>query len=161
MVNLPILLDHSYKHDSKEQIYYHIRKRMEQRNELVWSGISSFKFLDFNKNLKLGLGAVGKMYTVAALLIIMLELFGMEQQHRHILTLLHHHQTIMFCKCDNLTVKIGNIIFASSPFPFLSYPHVGCGLRDCCPHHTLTLTPIYRGACPFSNSGGSNYKRFR
>ena len=49
--------------------------------------INYFKFLDFNKNFKIGLGSVAKMYHVSAIL-------------RNALTCLYGNQTSDFFQCD-------------------------------------------------------------
>ena len=53
---------------------------------------NSFKFIDFKKNLKLGLSAIGKQYTVAALF-------------RNILTCLYGNTTSTFFPLDPPTVQ--------------------------------------------------------
>ena len=57
----------------------------------MWSGssetINYFKFLDFKKNLKLGLNSVGKMYIVSAIL-------------RNGLTCLYGNTTSDFFQCN-------------------------------------------------------------
>ena len=62
----------------------------EVRSSVEWlfgDVIGYFKFLDFKKNLKIGLSSVGKMYVVCALL-------------RNVLTCLYGNQTSEFFELD-------------------------------------------------------------
>lgn len=54
--------------------------------------INSFKFLDFKKNLKIGLSSVGKMYVVCALL-------------RNAITCLYGNQTSLFFELEPPTLE--------------------------------------------------------
>ena len=54
--------------------------------------INSFKFLDYKKNLKIGLSSVGKMYIVCALL-------------RNAITCLHGNQTSEFSNLEPPTLE--------------------------------------------------------
>ena len=48
--------------------------------------LNYFKFVDFKKNLKIGLSAVGKIYTVSALLRHAMTFLHMGIPHQHFLT---------------------------------------------------------------------------
>jgi hypothetical protein len=52
--------------------------------------VSSFKFIDFKKNLKIGLSSVGKMYVVSALMRNSLTCASMETAHPLFFNSNHH-----------------------------------------------------------------------